>query len=537
MIPRRVHTVHLTAPSDTLLRRGAVLLEDALHTASLPAAENSRLWLVRSLNLGKINSRNSAATIALTVEQQFRHLRLSAVHGSDPSAATASVVYFDDITDTYCCFALRLTQAPPISEWFWPLALPGWQPIWSRSIALKFALFGILQTPTKTMALVELLHRLRQAGRLDALLQTLEPSDGEALLQACGWSGTDLVSRSQIQSEQTAEYPSMDAASINTRMLIPWLLQWGSEDARSQWLAALCLLIDEPYRRSDPLLIQRAIDWIQLITSSAQSIELAQASPLNEIVLSNPFTQNKLGLTVENIAIESEIEQSEPSTASVTIGQSNAELTVECIESGDEIEQSNPDLEIIPGLNSTEGVVVSPSIGKVNYNTELIRSQPTNSSSQIIYCSSCTGFFGVVPLLNQLGLLQRCDRLPLDFPAHLLSYIAITFGIPDRDPIHQLLTSQDLNALFKGVTPMTEVTSDITAWVAAMRSWCRRYVGMTIAELVNRSGTFTLTPTHLDIFFQHDQADIRIRRSGLDLDPGWVPWLGRVVLFHYGNGE
>jgi hypothetical protein len=494
MIPRRVHTVHLTAPSDTLLRRGAVLLEDALHTASLPAAENSRLWLVRSLNLGKIDSRNSAATIALTVEQQFRHLRLSAVHGSDPSAATASVVYFDDITDAYCCFALRLTQAPPISEWFWPLALPGWQPIWSRSIALKFALFGILQTPAKTMALVELLHRLRQAGRLDALLQTLEPSDGEALLQACGWSGTDLVSRSRIQSEQTAEYQPMDAASVN--MLMSWLLQWGSEDARSRWLAALCLLIDEPYRRSDPLLIQRAIDWIQLITT--------QPNLTVEAVSPNPFARNNSESTVETIPIRGDIDRPASDHG-------------------------------IAELSATDLVTSSPSIDQINgnNNTRLI----TNSSSQQRYCSPYTGFFGVVPLLNQLGLIQRCDRLPLDFPAHLLSYLAITFGIPDRDPIHQLLTSQDSDSLFKGVTSMTEVTSDITAWVAAMRSWCRRYVGMTIAELVNRPGTFTLTPTHLDIFFQHDQADIRIRRSGLDLDPGWVPWLGRVVLFHYGNGE
>ena len=26
-----------------------------------------------------------------------------------------------------------------------------------------------------------------------------------------------------------------------------------------------------------------------------------------------------------------------------------------------------------------------------------------------------------------------------------------------------------------------------------------------------------------------------IRRVGLDIDPGWVPWLGRIVTFHYPN--
>jgi hypothetical protein len=39
--------------------------------------------------------------------------------------------------------------------------------------------------------------------------------------------------------------------------------------------------------------------------------------------------------------------------------------------------------------------------------------------------------------------------------------------------------------------------------------------------------------THLDLWFQPRQAEIRVRRHGLDLDPGWVPWLGRVITFHY----
>jgi hypothetical protein len=26
---------------------------------------------------------------------------------------------------------------------------------------------------------------------------------------------------------------------------------------------------------------------------------------------------------------------------------------------------------------------------------------------------------------------------------------------------------------------------------------------------------------------------MRVRRAGLDFDPGWVPWYGRVISFHY----
>ena len=27
--------------------------------------------------------------------------------------------------------------------------------------------------------------------------------------------------------------------------------------------------------------------------------------------------------------------------------------------------------------------------------------------------------------------------------------------------------------------------------------------------------------------------DVAVRRAGLDTDPGWVPWLGTVVMFRY----
>ena len=42
-----------------------------------------------------------------------------------------------------------------------------------------------------------------------------------------------------------------------------------------------------------------------------------------------------------------------------------------------------------------------------------------------------------------------------------------------------------------------------------------------------------LTRSHLDAFFSSQCIDLDIRLAGLDINPGWVPWLGRVVNFHY----
>lgn len=39
---------------------------------------------------------------------------------------------------------------------------------------------------------------------------------------------------------------------------------------------------------------------------------------------------------------------------------------------------------------------------------------------------------------------------------------------------------------------------------------------------------------HVDAFYALDSVNLDVRRVGLDIDPGWLPWLGKVVKFHYG---
>ena len=77
----------------------------------------------------------------------------------------------------------------------------------------------------------------------------------------------------------------------------------------------------------------------------------------------------------------------------------------------------------------------------------------------------------------------------------------------------------------------------LTVWYRAMRRWCRGYAGLTLLDLIQRTGRIAMTRTHIDLFFDLNSVDIRIRRAALDVDPGWLPWLGRVVSFHYLDKE
>lgn len=48
-----------------------------------------------------------------------------------------------------------------------------------------------------------------------------------------------------------------------------------------------------------------------------------------------------------------------------------------------------------------------------------------------------------------------------------------------------------------------------------------------------RRGTLVAEPGWLDVHLAIEDVDVEARRAGLDLDPGWVPWLGMVVRFCY----
>ncbi|MGB3294641.1 MAG: hypothetical protein WBB01_16785, partial [Phormidesmis sp.] len=133
---RRVHQVRLSAPSQALVWRGRNLLEDALHTVSLPAAETCQLLFIRHFNVGSIHSNQSSTSLSLSLAAKLQQLSAIAIPGTDPAAAQAPAVVFPDDLAAYAHLAYRLAvgqatgQSPgrSLNAWFWPCLLPRWQP-------------------------------------------------------------------------------------------------------------------------------------------------------------------------------------------------------------------------------------------------------------------------------------------------------------------------------------------------------------------------------------------------------------------------
>jgi hypothetical protein len=174
--------------------------------------------------------------------------------------------------------------------------------------------------------------------------------------------------------------------------------------------------------------------------------------------------------------------------------------------------------------------------------------------------TQAAGLHFLLNALRSLGIaaaLEACPALAeADFAIHNLRRLAKEAGVAEDDPIllclhlrqpafalhDEVLANLPLQPEVwpKGFAISRRASFDsnyfLRVWTVAVKRWCWRMGRLTLREIVNRDGRVWLTRTDLDVTFSIAAADLRIRRIGLDIDPGWLPWFderGRVVRFHY----
>jgi hypothetical protein len=601
---RRVRQVQLTASSQELIQRGAVLLEDALHTASLPQSQGSRVLVVRSLNMGMIHSHQSSTTLALTVEVRLRQLEASAIYAGDPAAHAYPVVYFRDEVDPYLCLAKKLSRGEPTTDWFWPVAIPGWQLSFSASEGLRHVLYGVVQTNPGVGGLLALLQSLREAGGLERLFMALDAQDGAVLLRLCHWAAPSVEVPSSLPSSSP-----ISVASTWQALCDRWLQSWGADDPRSLWLAAVVLAVENPARLLEPELPKRAYQLLQQVTDQQRTDDALKSS---EVVtrIDEPSHLDHLDGLDQSPDLISATTSASDAEVRPSIDQPNTILPSPARSSDWTPDTSATSKDFIqPVLNSSQTAEErSNSPSETEDSSEAVPDSRTSLPVETPQFTQFAGFYFLIPLLQALGITSFLEMhgllIDLEFPKRLLREIAHRLAIPDADPIwvalslstpsfkdshccdftapqiwqqgivnsgvilqnfdnqrHILLDHSgrlplsiwrnappenaqawlELPALTVPVDRLSVPASDLElishAWITALRRWCRRYAQMGLHTLIGRPGRVAFTRTHLDVLLDHQQADIRIRRVGLDLDPGWVPWFGRVVSFHYLYGE
>lgn len=507
---RHVRRLSIRAPDAALARRGAFLIEDALRTASLPG-EGGGLLLLRRLRLPPFSPAASAQQVALRLEAQCRAAAVvDGVMADDAMLAGAPAVRFADALSAHMALTRLILGGHQGRAWCWPLVVKDYRPALSMGPALRALALSLATLPEAPAAVPRWsAHLVAQAtGVVTALLTALDAEDVSRLQQACGGA----------PRRDAGVMPAQWHAALDRSAR-----RFGREDGRHRWLAGVAVLcgveadLDDDPRRSDearghsPPAIYPPPPGRDPADRAdfAGALDRGHAAALTASAVRDPAPEAGPHRTPADVATSAsrfdgasaQARPTDPAAAPATpqrakvAARSTAQLAA-----------------------SADGEATADArAGQIDRDAEA--------------ATAVGGLLFLVPLLAHLGLPAALadGSARGDLPQRVFATLLRRLSIADDDPAWQLCEARLL----------ADAGADLDAvrWLATCRRHLRLQLGTGLYSLVCRPAMMRVTVTHVDVRLPIEAVDLRIRRAGLDIDPGWVAWLGRVVRFHYGLGR
>lgn len=559
---RSVRRLSIRAPDDALVRRAAFLIEDALRTASLPG-DGGGLLLLRRLQLPPFSATASAQQVALRLEAQCREtMVVEGMTADDSALAGAPAVRFADALSAHLALTRLILGGHQGRAWCWPLVVKGYRPALGTGSALRALALSLAALPEAPTALPCWLAQLvaKAAGVVTALLAALDAADLKRLQQAC--SGARL--------RQAGAGPAQWQAALDLSARL-----FGREDGRHRWLAGVAKLcgvetgaygdplqfdearerpaptVDKPApwrKRADPADLARAPDGEHVTPSPLPAREQPlEVGPYRTPGRPSPTvdkpTPSREGASPADFLRALDGEHAAPS-APESVGNQPLEVGSHRAPGGSQPNESSGNTVSAPTVPIAELAARPRELAARPRAVATARSTATLAEtagdeatadaragqvdSAFEAATAAGGLLFLVPLLTQLGLPKALADDPAwhDLPQRIFAILLRRLSIVDEDPAWQLCEGGQL----------LEAGADLDAgrWLAACRGHLRLQLGIGLYSLVCRPAMMRITATHADVRLPIEAVDVRIRRAGLDIDPGWVAWLGRVLRFHYG---
>jgi hypothetical protein len=516
MSTRRVRRLRVRAEDEDDARRAATLLADALRTASLPLADQGRLVVIRHLPLGRISVRVSASSLALQIERVVREIVSQAVAYDLPAAAAANAVAFPDRSDAIVALARLHATAAPTDQWFWSDVVHGWRADRSCEERWQLILDAAHALPEAAVVSAAVIDQAVRAGTEDALLSAIRPGQGAQWLRMEGWSSGDA---------EAAPSPRRHALPLRHASVIErWRRRWGSTDDRLIWVSTLLTVGENRAVVADARLPSRIAATLRAASERPPSSSAAAGSRLDpERDAIAPavaaLTTGELSTAVEQqcppharLQLAAERDDERPAEES-----SNADPVVRAFASS-----HAPSVVDAPATQPAAMAIARLEESRID--VEPLRVERRTLSGQY---TPHAGLLFLVPILDRLGVAAFLDAHPelveIDFPVRLIRFIGERVGLRPEDPLAVEFRRE----------PAELPDLPLLSWTTAVRRWCRRHACQGLHSLIRRPGRVYISRTHLDACFDLSQLDLRLRRVALDVDPGWVPWMGRVVQFSY----
>jgi hypothetical protein len=566
---RLVRRLRLQAGSAEDVAHVLPVLEDALRCASLPDA-GGRLLLVRRLALGRLARNATPQALSRLIEERVAQADAQWVPGGTAAAGGAGFVCFTGRLDACTQAALRLLRGQACSEWYWPLAVPELQAAAGVAQGLQRLARAVAAWPEARHALPAWAAALVRAGVGPRLAAAIGEPLGEALLAQAGvamrgsWGGPAVhepADGPRVQGVRTG--PGQQGAGQG-----PAAAAQGGDAPRPRAVAAGALrdAAGEPLPRWLHILLQAAGEPVPvqrrseagLGRASTASGPAARAEPTPQGgAVPRPSTALPwhAGPRARHASVPAEprevaaapplLVNPEPPTAAMPHA---APLHAGPLHEGEPLPEP-------AGLQpSTRPAVAAPGTTPLRVEGEatafggLLFLLPVLARLGLAQWLDHAGPEAAIPQRILAAALQRLHAAPGDAAWWLAPCPAVATPVrPVPAPAcwHGPTLAPVLRTP-RGAVPAMDLPQALAAasnadvqaavWLAAARRWLRRAGRIGLASLVCRPGRLCLTPTHADLLFRLDDSDMRVRRLGLDIDPGWLPWYGRVVGFHYERG-
>ena len=516
---RQIRTLRLRASRREQVARSAIALEDALRTASLPQMPRGAILLVRRLDLGRLSADASPQWLSRHIETRLQALQLPPARPRH-DAPSAELVWFADRSEALADLLATSLHGTP-RAWYWAGVLPGWRASMTMRELLPRVLRQAEVEADGPAGVAALLDRLLRQGRLDLVLEHLDPCHvqpiaGSASTPAATAPSTPSRPQDIVGARPESGKPSEVVRAPPLRrvtvspiandawrpVLTRWFRRWGAADRRSRWLAAHALVAVH-----GPAAAAHADRLIAHLTGPAPE---PRAAP----------TQARIDRPVRG---SSERAPTTPQRGPRTAGPvAEADAT-------------------LPEPEPTRGAAhaTSPEVLSDARMETLPAAEPDWQPSR---------HGGLLLLLPALARLEIAEADPDgDLCLCLLHRIADRLRIRKDDAIRRALPKPLPRTAPRAFVPPQAWRSLrlphgadlgredclLAACHLVLARFLRRYAQISLRRLVRRPALVHATPTHIDLCFDARWVELEVRLAGLDLDPGWVPWLGRVVTFHY----
>ncbi len=458
------------------------MVEEALRLLSIPGETGTTVFFIRHARFPDIYDGEAGWSYAERVNRLCQRLLANAIYFRSAGAGSADAVFARSAVEPWIAMAERMQREQLCHEWFWPSAIRGFP--WQLHSA----------GPTVDL-LIELRRQFGLSGLIDffeqaapSVIESVLSGLTEALVRELSFSDISLTSRALpgtaafTQQLRPAAISALDQLPREWRAISSrWIGAWTITDIRSAWLGSLVFAMFRP----QATLHNEFASQVAVFLQATQEHAYVNRALTDENLLC-PATESKAAATTA----DSDDAQEEKAARSVFTRYAGLFFLLRLLDRF--------------GMSDT------------------LQSHPELIDSDF-----------VIWLLRNL---MQTARVPPEDAVATLDWLGWTLP-PQPDFSLTLHFKPTLLPLpWRGIRSKGMVWSlqrIIRAWTLSVRRHTRRLSGLSLNVIAKRFGNYTATRTHLTVQLPQSGLDLQIRRAGLDVDPGWLAWLGKIVEFQY----